>query len=129
MTRSTARRYADALQLVTAVGMLVLLSTIYSSGTLLLFAVAVGLAYIVAAIFALRDKQVGSWIALGFTLAAFTFSIWGVYRYIDNGFAWLSGNYPGRSGFYWPTYLFLLIAVGSFAVIVLRAMAFRKARP
>ena len=128
MTYAKERRYADMLQLATAVGILVLLQEIYSGGALLLFAVVVGVSYIVAAILALRDNLVGIWIASGFSLAAFAFSVWGVYRYIDNGFAWLSGNFPGRTGFYWPAYLFLAIAAGSFAVIVLRAMALRARR-
>jgi len=126
MTSSKRRRWLDALQLATAVGTLVLLLQIYSSGTLLVFAVTVGLCYIAAAVLAMRDTRVGVWISSGFTLAVFAFSAWGVYRYLDNGFQFLSGNFPGRSGIHWPAYLFLLIAVGSLAVIVLRASSFRN---
>lgn len=128
MTGSKKRRYADVLQLATAAGTLVLLQTIYSSGTLLYFAVAVGIAYVAAALLAMRGRLIGVFAAFGFTLVVLAFSVWGVYRYLDNGFEFLSGNFPGRTGFYWPAYLFLLIAVGSLTVIVLRAASLGSRR-
>lgn len=120
MTVSARLRLLKALQLGVSVGILVLFRLIYP-GVLLAFAGAVGLCYVAASLLAMRDRLVGIWIAFGFTLFAFAFSAWGVYRYLDNGFEFLSGNFPGRAGIYWPAYLFLLIALGSLTVIVLHA--------
>ncbi|HEX6994682.1 MAG TPA: hypothetical protein VF339_11115 [Gammaproteobacteria bacterium] len=128
MTGFTRPRSLDVLQLATAVGTLVLLLQIYPSGALLAFAVVVGLCYVAASILAMRGTPVGVWLAFAFTLAVFAFTVWGVYRYLDNGFEFLSGNFPGRSGIYWPAYLFLLIAVGSLAVIVLSVSSLRNGR-
>lgn len=122
MTSPRRLRVLKALQLAVAVGLLVLLWLIYP-GVLLVFAGAVGLCYVAAAIFAMLDKRVGIWLAFGFTLSAFAFSVWGVYRYLDNGFEFLSGNFPGRTGVYWPAYLFLLIAIGALVVIVLHTLS------
>jgi|GEM_PF-2369739 hypothetical protein len=122
MISPTRLRVLKALQLAVAVGMLVLFSLIYP-GVIALFAGAVALCYILAAIFAMFDKRVGIWLAFGFTLLAFAFTLWGVYRYIDNGFQFLSGNFPGRAGLYWPAYLFLLTAIGALIVIVLHMLS------
>jgi|SRR5690606_7979750 len=120
MTLSARLRLLKALQLGVSVGLLVLFWLIYP-GVLLAVAGAVGLCYVAVSLLAMRDWLVAIWIAFGFTLLAFAFSAWGVYRYLDNGFEFLSGNFPGRTGIYWPAYLFLLIALGSLAVIVLHA--------
>lgn len=87
-----------------------------------LFASGVALCYLAAALAAARDLRVGVLIAFGFTVLAFAFSGYGVYRYLVNGFDYWSGNFPHLDGMYWPPYLFLLIALGSLAVIVLHAL-------
>ena len=112
------------MQLAVSVGLLALFWLIYP-GVLLVFAGAVGLCYVVASIMAIRDRFAGIWVAFAFSLLAFAFSAWGVYRYLDNGFDYLSGNFDGRAGIYWPAYLFLLVAIGSMAVIVLHARSWR----
>jgi len=122
MTQSARVTLLKALQLAVSSGVVVLFWLIYS-GDLLLFTGAFGLCYVVVSILALLDKRIGIWLAFGFTLLAFVFSAWGVYRYVDNGFEFLSGNFPGRTGFYWPAYLFVLVALGSLAVILLNFAA------
>jgi hypothetical protein len=112
------------LQLAVSVGVLVLFWLIYP-GVLLLFAGLVGLCYVIASIAAVRDKLVGMWLAFAFSLLTFVFSAWGVYRYLDNGFDYLSGNFDGRAGIYWPAYLFLFVALGAITVIVLHALSWR----
>lgn len=113
-------RALKGLQLAVSVGVLALFWLIYSGG--LLVSVA-GLCYVIASIVAMRDKRVGIWLAFAFSVLTFAFSVWGVYRYLDNGFAYMSGNFPGREGIYWPAYLFLLVALGSLTVIVLHALS------
>ena len=113
-----------ALQLAVSVGVLVLFWLIYS-GVLLALASVVGLCYVAAALVATRDRLAGIWLAFAFGLLAFAFSAWGVYRYLDNGFDYLSGNFDGRTGIYWPAYLFLLVTLGSITVIVLHALSWR----
>ncbi|HEX6997695.1 MAG TPA: hypothetical protein VF322_06095 [Gammaproteobacteria bacterium] len=105
-----------------AVGVLVLFWLIYP-GSLLLFASLVGLCYLGAAVAAALDRRPGVWLALAFTVLAFAFSAYGVYRYVDNGFDFVAGNFPGRTGWYWPAYLFVLVALGALAVIVLHAVS------
>ena len=116
-----------ALQLAVSVAVLVLFWLIYP-GILLLVTGIAGVCYVIAAIAAASDRVVGIWAAFFFTLLAFAFSTWGVYRYLDNGFEYLSGNFPSRTGIHWPAYLFLFIAVGSLAVIVLHALSARWMR-
>lgn len=125
---STRFRVLKALQIAVAVGLFVLFWLIYP-GVLLLFTGAVAACYVIASIAAARDRLLGIWVAFAFTVLAFGFSAWGVYRYIDNGFEFLSGNFPGRAGIHWPAYLFLLIALGSLAVIVLHALSRRPLFP
>ena len=104
-----------------SIGLLVLFWLIYP-GTLVLFASGAALCYLAAAVAAARDRLAGVLIAFGFTVLAFAFSAYGVYRYLVNGFDYLSGNFAYLDGVYWPPYLFLLIALGSLAVIALHAL-------
>ncbi len=113
-----------ALQLAVAVGVLVLFWMIYP-GVMAVFASGIAFCYIGAALAAAWDRPLGVWLAFLFTLSAFGFSAWGVYRYLDNGFEYWSGNFPGWSGFYLPPYVFLAVALGAAAVIVLHALSWR----
>ena len=122
MKQSARVTLLKALQLAVSVGVIALFWLIYPE-TLFLIAGAFGLCYVAASILALRDRRIGIWLAFGFTLLAFAFSTWGVYRYFDNGFEFLSGNFPGRAGLHWPAYLFVLVALGSLAVILLHLMS------
>jgi hypothetical protein len=115
------------LQLAVSIAVLFLFWLIYP-GVLLLFAGAVGVCYVLAAIAAAGDRRIAIWAAFAFTLLTFAFSTYGVYRYLDNGFQYLAGNFPGRPGIYWPAYVFAFVAVGSFAVIVLHAFTTRWMR-
>ena len=119
-----ATTFLKWLQLLVSLGVLLLFWLIYP-GALLLFAGIGGLCYVVASAAAARDRPAGVWFAAALSVLAFGFSAWGVYRYLDNGFDYLAGNFAGRAGIYWPAYLFLLVAVGSFVVIVLHGVAWR----
>ena len=103
-------------------GVLVLFWLIYP-GVMMMLASVVGLCYVAAAIGAAFDRPVGVWLALGFSVLAFAFSAYGVYRYLVNGFGFLSGNFANLEGVHWPAYRFLLVALGSLAVIVLHAVS------
>lgn len=116
--------WLKTLQLAVSAGVLVLFWLIYS-GDLLALTGVVGLCYVIASVSAARDRIVGIWAAFAFSSMAFAFSAWGVYRYLDNGFDYLSGGFAGRAGLHWPAYLFLLVALGSLAVIVLHAASWR----
>ncbi|MBN1238135.1 MAG: hypothetical protein JXB36_06520 [Gammaproteobacteria bacterium] len=121
---SARTRLLKLLQLAVSVGVLVLFWLVYP-GVLLAFAGVAGLCYLVASVAAMRDRIVGIWLAFAFSLLTMLFSGWGVYRYLDNGFDYLAGNFDGRAGVYWPAYLFLLVAAGSIAVVVLHALSWR----
>lgn len=116
--------WLKALQLCVSFGLLILLRLIFP-GTLLALTGAAALCYVGAAVLAIRDNRAAVWIAFVFSLIAAAFSSWGVYRYLDNGFDYLSGHFEGRTGVYLPAYLFLLVAAGSVAVIVLHARSWR----
>ena len=120
MTQPARIKALKALQLVVAVGVLALFWLIYPG---MLFAIAgtVAVVYVLAALAAMRDRRIGIWLAFVLTVLAFGFSSWGVYRYLDNGFEYLAGHFPGRAGIHWPAYLFLFVALGALAAIVLSA--------
>ena len=123
-TASSRTGLLKALQLAVSVGVLVLFWLIYP-GAMVAFAGLVGLCYVLASMAAIMDRLAGIWLAFAFSVLTLLFSAWGVYRYLDNGFDYLAGNFGGRDGIYWPAYLFLLVAVGSIAVVVLHAFAWR----
>jgi hypothetical protein len=105
-------------------GVVVLFWLIYP-GVLRVLAALAGLSYVIASVAAARDRVVGIWLAFSLSLLAFAFSGWGVYRYLVNGFDYLSGNFGGRAGIHWPAYLFLLVALGTMTVIVLHLVSWR----
>lgn len=111
-----------ALQLGVAIGLLVLFQLIYP-GTPLVAAFAVG--YVIAAALAAQDRLVAIWIAFAFSVLTLPFAAWGVYRYLDNGFRYLAGNFAGRAGIHWPAYLFLFVAAGAASVVVLHLLSWR----
>lgn len=112
------------LQLGVSAGLLGLFVLIFP-GAMVAFAGVVALCYIAASVAAALDRVIGIWIAFAFTLLTFAFAAWGVYRYIDNQFDFLSGRFTVGQGTYWPPYLFVLIALSAFAVIVLHALSWR----
>lgn len=114
-------RFLKTLQLTVSAGVLVLFVLIYPGGV----ALAVGLCYVAASLAAARNTPTGVWLAFTFSALAFVLSAWGVYRYLDNGFDYLSGNFAGRAGVYWPAYLFLFVAAGSITVVVLQIRSWR----
>lgn len=118
---SARTRLLKTLQLALSAGVLLLLWLIYPGA----FAGILGLCYVGASIAAARDRPAGIWLAFACSVLAFAGAAWGVFRYLVNGFEYLSGNFPGRAGIYWPAYLFLFVAAGSFAVVALHAGAWR----
>lgn len=118
---SAGTRLLKTLQLAVSAGVLVLLWLIYPGA----FAGILGLCYVGASIAAARDRPAGVWLAFACSVLACGVSAWGVYRYLVNGFEYLSGNFPGRAGIHWPPYLFLLVAAGSIAVVALHVGAWR----
>jgi hypothetical protein len=115
--------FLNTLQLAVSAGVLVLLWLIYPGP----LAGVVGLGYVGASIAAARGRPALVWLAFGCSVLAAAGSAWGVYRYLVNGFDYLSGNFPGRAGIAWPAYLFLIVAAGSIAVVVLHIGAWRGA--
>jgi hypothetical protein len=120
---TAARGVLKVLQLAVSVGFLGLLWQIYPG----IAGVVVGLGHVAASTAAMLGSRVGTLAAFVFTATAGAFAWWGVYRYLDNGFAYLSGNFDGRTGIHWPAYLFLLVATGAATVIALQLLAWRSA--
>jgi hypothetical protein len=122
--RAGPTSWLKGLQLAVSIGAFVL-SWLVFPGVLMLFAALVGLAYVAAAIAAAYDKLIGIWAAFAFSLFALAACAWGVYRYLDNGFDYLAGNFDNRAGFYWPAYLFLVVTAIALAVVVLHVVSWR----
>jgi hypothetical protein len=120
---TTPERVAlKTLQLAVSVGFLGLLWQIYPGIT----GGVLGLGYVAVSTAAMLGSRVGTLAAFAFTAIAGAFAWWGVYRYLDNGFGFLSGNFDGRTGIHWPAYLFLFVATGAATVIALQLMAWRS---
>lgn len=114
--------FLKALQLAVAIGLLILFQLIYPDAP---GVVAVALVYVIAAAIAARDRLAAIWVAFAFSALTLPFAAWGVYRYLDNGFRYLGGNFPGRAGIHWPAYLFLFIAAGAIGVVALHLLSWR----
>jgi hypothetical protein len=110
------------MQLAVSVGVLVLFWLIYP-GVMLAVVGAVGLCYVLSALGALRNVRPAIWSAFAFSLATTAFAGYGVYRYVVNGFDFLSASFPFRSGTYFVPYLFVAIAAGALAVVVMHVGA------
>jgi hypothetical protein len=120
-----------ALHAAVAIGLVALVWLIYP-GRLLAIGGLAGVCYVVAAAAAARHRPMALWIAFAFSVLALAFSAWGVYRYLDNGFDYLSGTFGGRGAVNWPAYLFLLVALGSMTAVVLHVAVWRtqlRAKP
>lgn len=118
---SAARVKASAsLHVIAAIGLLALFRVIYP-GTLVVLPGALGLAHAAAGVLTWRGSRTGAWLSFVLGLAAAAFSIWGVYRYLVNGFDFALGNFAGRAGIHWPAYLFALVALCSISAGVLHA--------
>lgn len=112
------------IQLLTSVAFVALVWMVYPGGTALL-ATGVALAYVAAAVLAMLDYRVGIWLAFVFSLLTAAFTSYGVYRYVRNGFDFLTGTYGRLDDAYLPPYLFVLVASGSIAVVLMHAKAGR----
>jgi hypothetical protein len=121
--RTAAGAAMKALQLAVSVAFLAILWQIYPG----VAAGMIGLGHIAASAAAMFGSRVATLVALAFTTLAGAFASWGVYRYLDNGFRYLSGNFDGRTGIHWPAYLFLFAATGAITVIVLHVLIWRSA--
>ena len=112
-------RASNIIQLLVAVAVIGLFFLIYP-GVMVLFASAVGLVYVAAAVGALRGSRVAGWIATGFSAGTALLATLGVFRFVGNGFGFLSGNFDSVEGIYWVPYAFLTIAISATLVVVLR---------
>lgn len=106
------------LQLLTAVGLVGLGWLVYSDGSIA-FATAASLCYVVAAVLAMLDVRIGIWVAFVCSLLTTAFAGYGVYRYVRNGFDFLTGQLASLGRAYLPPYLFLLVAVLGLVVVLL----------
>ncbi len=124
MTGGVAGTVLKALQLAVSVVFLGVLWQIYPG----IAGGVVGVGHVAASTAAALGSRFGTVVAFALTAMAGAFASWGVYRYLDNGFDYLSGNFDGRTGIHWPAYQFLLVAAGAVAVVVLQLRAWRSAR-
>ncbi len=103
-------------QLATSVGIIGLLWLIYP-GAMVIFATAVGLCYVVAAVGAIFNVKIAIWLAFLFSTLTAILSTLGVRRFLRNGFDFVGGNFDGLSGIYLPPYFFLVISIASTLVV------------
>jgi hypothetical protein len=124
VTRISASAALKTLQLTVSVAFLSILLQIYPG----IAGGVVGIGHVAASTAAALGSRFGTLVAFVFAALAGAFTSWGVYRYLDNGFDYLSGNFDGRAGIHWPAYLFLFVAAGALAVIALQLFVWRSAR-
>lgn len=94
-------------------------------GAMAIFASAAGLAYVVAALGALRDKRLAIWISLAFSVVTAILSALGVSRFLRNGFDFSIGNFDQQSGIYFPPYMLLAMSIVATLIVALHLVAWR----
>lgn len=112
------------LQLATSLGLIGLAWLIYPGATVAI-ATAAALGYVAAAVLAMLDYRIGIWLAFSCSVLTALFTGYGVYRYVVNGFDFLTGTYGRLGGVYLPPYGFVLVAAAAIVVVVLHARAGR----
>jgi hypothetical protein len=112
------------LQLLTSLGLVGLAWMIYP-GTTVVPAMGAASCYVVAAVLAMRDYRIGIWLAFACSVLTAAFASYGVYRYVVNGFDFLSGTDGRIEPVYLPPYGFLLVAAASVVVVLMHAGAWR----
>ncbi len=117
-------RILKSIQLATSVAVTILFWVMYP-GVMVVLACFVGLCYMVAAIGAILDNRVSIWLAFVFSALAVVLSTLGVYRFLQNGFDFLTGTWGQHGGFLFYPYLFLIISLGSILVIIMHFVSWR----
>ena len=112
-------RVSKTIQLLVSLSVVGLFWLIYP-GVMVLFASAVGLVYVAAAVGALLGNHLASQIAFALSLVTAILTTLGVLRFISNGFSYVSGNFEPHDGIYWPPYAILAVALGTALVVVLQ---------
>lgn len=112
------------LQLATSLG-LIGLGWLVFPGAMVVLATAAVLGYVAAAVMAMLDYRIGIWLAFVCSVLTALFTSYGVYRYVVNGFEFLTGTYGALGGVYLPPYGFVLVAAAAIVVVILHARAWR----
>ncbi len=111
-------------QLAISFGVIILFWLIYP-GVMVIFASAAGLCYLFASIAAICDNRIAIWFAFVFSIVTAVLATLGVYRFLQNGFDFLSGNFNQHNGFYLHPFLFLVISLGATLVVILHLASWR----
>ena len=117
-------RFLKSAQLAMSLSVTALLSTIYP-GIMALFAGIVGLVYVGASVGAFQEKRIFIWIAFAFSSAVAVLSVLGVNRFVQNGFDYMTGNFPHEADVNFLPYLVLTIAMASSLVCVAHVISWR----
>lgn len=112
------------LQLVASLTLAVLFWRLYPGPTLVPTLAFAG-SYAAAAVLAALDFRIGIWLALPCGVIAALFSSYGVYRYVVNGFNFLTGTDGRIESVQVLPYLFLAVAATSIAAVLLHVGARR----
>ena len=116
--------FLKSCQLVVSIAVIGSIWLIYP-GAMVIFASAVGLAYLAASFGAFHDNRIAIWVAFAFSVATAVLAALGVSRFIRNGFDFLAGNFDQQSGIYLPPYVFIAIAIGAVLVVALHLVSWR----
>jgi hypothetical protein len=112
-------RVSKIIQLLVSFSIVGLFWLIYP-GVMVLFASAVGLIYVAAAVGALRGNQLANQIAFALSLMTAILATLAVQRFVSSGFSYVSGNFEMLDGIYWPPYPILAVALGAALVVALQ---------
>jgi hypothetical protein len=94
-------------------------------GAMVIFASAVGLAYVAASFGAIRDNRIAIWVALLFSVVTAGLAALGVSRFMRNGFDFLAGKFDQHSEILIFPYVFIAISIGAALVTVLHLASWR----
>lgn len=92
---------------------------------MVIFASAVGLAYVAASFGAMRDNRIAIWAGFVFSVVTAGLAALGVSRFIRNSFDFLAGNFSEHSGIYFLPYVFLAVSIGAALVVLMHLASWR----
>jgi hypothetical protein len=121
---ATLIAFLKSAQLAVSVGVVALFWLIYP-GVMVIFATAVGLCYVVAAVGAFFDIRITIWLAFLFSILTAVISTLGVSRFLRSNFDFIGGNFDGLSGVYLLPYLFLAVSLISTLVVLMHLVSWR----
>jgi len=108
-----------------AISVVVALFMLFYPGIMVVLTSAVGMTYAAASIGAILDNRIAIWVAFVFSTITAVLSVYGVSRFLRNGFDFLAGNFGQLSGFYYPPYLLLAISLGAAFVVIAHLTSWR----